>query len=40
MRTRDMDVQYIKGVGEKRAVLLRKLGICSVWDAVHYYPRA
>lgn len=40
MRTRDMDVQYIKGVGEKRAVLLRKLGINSVWDAVHYYPRA
>ena len=35
-----MDVQYIKGVGEKRAVLLRKLGIQSVWDAVHYYPRA
>ena len=40
MRTRDMDVQYIKGVGEKRAVLLRRLGIHSVWDAVHYYPRA
>ena len=40
MSTRDMDVQYIKGVGEKRAVLLRKLGIETVWDAVHDYPRA
>ena len=36
----DMDVQYIKGVGEKRAALLRKLGIETVRDAVHYYPRA
>ena len=40
MRTRDMNAQYIKGVGEKRARLLAKLGIETVWDAVHYYPRA
>ncbi len=40
MHTRDMNAQYIKGVGEKRAQLLAKLGIETVWDAVHYYPRA
>lgn len=36
----DMDVQYVKGVGEKRAALLKKLGIETLYDAVHYYPRA
>ena len=35
----DMDVQYVKGVGEKRAALLKKLGVSTVYDAVHYYPR-
>ena len=33
------DIQYLKGVGEKRAVLLRKLGICTVDDLLHFYPR-
>ncbi len=33
-------VQYIKGVGEKRAALLKKLGIKSLYDLVHFYPRA
>ncbi|MBQ3135896.1 MAG: ATP-dependent DNA helicase RecG [Clostridia bacterium] len=33
-------VQYIKGVGEKRAALLKKLGIESIYDLVHFYPRA
>ncbi len=32
-------VQYIKGVGEKRAALLKKLGIESLYDLVHFYPR-
>lgn len=34
------DIQYLKGVGEKRAVLLRKLGIYTVGDLLHFYPRA
>ena len=32
-------VQYIKGVGEKRATLFNKLGIFTLDDLVHYYPR-
>ncbi len=35
-----IDIQYVKGVGEKRAKLLAKLGIRTVEDAVRYYPRA
>ncbi len=33
-------IQYIKGVGEKRASLLEKLGIETLYDLVHFYPRA
>ncbi len=32
-------VKYVKGVGEKRSVLLSKLGISTVSDLVHFYPR-
>lgn len=31
-------VQYLKGVGPKRAALLRRCGIVTVWDAVNYFP--
>ena len=34
------DIQYLKGVGEKRAQLLRKLGVRTVGDLLHFYPRA
>ena len=34
------DIQYLKGVGEKRAKLLRKLGVQTVGDLLHFYPRA
>ena len=34
------DIQYLKGVGEKRAQLLRKLGVYTVGDLLHFYPRA
>ena len=34
------DIQYLKGVGEKRAQLLRKLGVQTVGDLLHFYPRA
>lgn len=33
-------IQYIKGVGEKKAELFNKLGIFSVRDLIEYYPRA
>ena len=34
------DIKYIKGVGEKRAKLLNKLGVYDLYDIVHYYPRS
>lgn len=33
------DVRYIKGVGEKKAQALNKLGIFSLYDLVSYFPR-
>lgn len=33
------NIQYIKGVGEKRARLFNKLGIYTVENLIHYYPR-
>ncbi|MBQ9517413.1 MAG: ATP-dependent DNA helicase RecG [Eubacterium sp.] len=33
------NIQYIKGVGEKRAQLFNKLGIYSVRDLITFYPR-
>ena len=33
-------VQYLKGVGEKRAKLLSKLGIFTVEDLLRHYPRS
>lgn len=36
----DENVQYIKGVGEKKAKLLEKLGVHTVRDLVSYFPRA
>ena len=35
----DTEIQYLKGIGEKRAALLRKLEIRTVGDLVHHYPR-
>lgn len=34
------NIQYLKGVGEKRAELLAKLGIFTVGDLLRFYPRA
>ena len=34
------NVQYLKGVGEKRAKMLKKLGIVTVEDLLRHYPRA
>lgn len=33
------NVQFLKGVGEKRAEALKKLGIFTVGDLLRYYPR-
>ncbi len=35
----EYNIQYIKGVGEKRARLFNKLGIYSIDNLIHYYPR-
>lgn len=32
-------IQYLKGVGEKRAALLEKLGIRTVGDLLYHFPR-
>ncbi len=34
-----MDIRFLKGVGEKRAKLLQKLGIFTAQDLVSHYPR-
>lgn len=34
------DIQFLKGVGEKRAKQFRKLGVCTVGDLLTLYPRA
>ncbi len=36
----EMNVQYVKGVGPKKAELLNKLGIYQVKDLLEYYPRS
>lgn len=35
----ESDIKFIKGVGEKRAELFKKLGIFSVGSLLEYYPR-
>lgn len=35
----ESNVKYIKGVGEKRAELLYKLGIFDIDTLIHFYPR-
>jgi len=37
-RGTDLPIQYIKGVGPKKASLLQKLGIKTVKDAIYYLP--
>lgn len=35
----DMNIQYVKGVGEKRAQLFAKLDVFTLYDLVHLFPR-
>ncbi len=34
------DIRYLKGIGENRAKLFRKLGINSIGDLIRYYPKS
>lgn len=36
----DRDIQYLKGIGEKRAQLYRRLSVNTVGDLLRYYPRS
>ncbi|MBP9989099.1 MAG: ATP-dependent DNA helicase RecG [Ruminococcus sp.] len=36
---KNTNIQYLKGVGEKRAKILHKLGIFNVGDLLRFYPR-
>ena len=38
--TAEISEKELKGVGDKNAALLAKLGICTVRDLLEYYPRA
>lgn len=40
MTEKDVSIQYLKGVGPARAKLFQKLGIETVGNLLHYYPRA
>ena len=33
------DIKYLKGIGEKRALLFHKLGIFTVRDLLYHLPR-
>ncbi len=34
----DSSIQFLKGVGPKRASTLKKCGVNTVWDALNYFP--
>ena len=34
----DSSIQFLKGVGPKRASALKKCGVSTVWDALNYFP--
>lgn len=40
MDSLSMSVQYVKGVGPKRAAKLRRLNIFNVEDLIYYFPRS
>ena len=33
------DIQYVKGIGPKKAYKLNKLGIFTLKDLLYYFPR-
>jgi ATP-dependent DNA helicase RecG len=34
----DSEITYLKGIGPRRATLLQKLGVFTVYDLLHYFP--
>ncbi len=40
MNDLERDIQYLKGVGERRAGLFKKLGVTTVGTLLRYYPRS
>jgi ATP-dependent DNA helicase RecG len=40
MDTLSVDIRYVKGIGEKKAKLMNKLGLFTMHDLVSYFPRA
>ena len=40
MSLNNTDIQFLKGVGEKRALLLNKLGIDTIGALLRFYPRS
>lgn len=35
----DQPLKYLKGVGENRARLFSRLGLFTLGDIIHYFPR-
>ena len=35
----EKDIQYVKGIGPKKAYKLNKLGIFKLQDLLYYFPR-
>ena len=40
MMTQGKPIEELKGIGDKTGKLFRRLGIETVEDLLHYYPRA
>lgn len=34
-----LNVRKLKGIGDKKAALLKNINIETLWDAIHYFPR-
>lgn len=35
----NQSIEVVKGIGPKKAGILRRLGICTIMDALYYFPR-
>ena len=39
INTLNTEVTYVKGVGEKRKIMLNKLSLYNIWDLVYNFPK-